>query len=62
MSDIPPVTDEAGGHIFTKGQGGISFNGNAVAIVYPTQIGKFEMARKRRSLPSYPFHHAPIPA
>src|SRR6266699_5849172 len=38
---IPAISDEARGHILTKGQTCRAFNANAVVIVDPAEVGEF---------------------
>ena len=59
---VPPVADEAGGHIFRESQSRIAFDGDVIVVVNPAEIGESQMSRERCSLAGDPLHHASISA
>ena len=59
---VPPVADETGGHVFGESQSGVAFDGDAVVVVNPAEIGQAQVAGEGRGLAGDAFHHASISA
>src|SRR5581483_7084522 len=60
--DVPAVTEETRRHVLAEGEVGVAFDGHAVAVVEPAEIGQFEMSGNRGSLAGDAFHHVAVAA
>ncbi len=60
-SYVPPVADEARGHIFRKGQSSIAFDGDVVVVVNPAEIGEPQMPASDAASPEMPSIMQPSP-
>ncbi len=57
---VPMVGQEAGGHILTKSQRGVAFNGNVIVVIKPDEVAEPKMSRKRGCLSRNALHHTAI--
>lgn len=58
--NVPAIGDKACSHVLAESPVCVTFDGNLVVVVDPTQVRKFEMASQGGGLAGHPFHHAAV--